>query len=536
MLFSTVCVILERVRSTPSKNAKVELLAGMLRDLTPAEAEGLVRLMAGYDTGIGWATISEAVVEIAGSNEELGRLLVGMGDLGDATFELMKRGRRVVPLVTADLMVKDLVDGMRRIKEHGPLTQKSRLLTGLLLRASPIESRYIVKILTRELRIGATTGLLEEAIAKATGYSLRSLRGAILMMADLSGITRMAKDGRLHDVKPTLFIPIAFMLAEAAGSAREVVERFKSGAMAEYKYDGIRAQAHAGPQGVRIISRRLEDVSSSFPDLLGEISLLGISTIIDGEILAFADGAPRGFNPLQLRLHRKEVSADLLREVPVHYFVFDVLLFNGEGVMERPLTERRRLLEELNLDGRLHLAPQFRVSEEKGVEELFEKSRRLGYEGLVIKDPESPYTPGRRGNRWMKLKRELDTIDAVVVAVEYGHGKRAGLLSDFTFAVRAGEGLKVIGKAYSGLTDSEIIEMTDYFKQRILEWSGHLARVRPDTVVEVAFDSIRQSGRHSSGFSLRFPRIKGIRWDKSAGDADTIDSVRRIYEAQAPTS
>jgi DNA ligase-1 len=536
MLFALVCDFLEKVKLTTSKNAKVDLLAAMLIELDPVEAEGLVRLMVGYDAGIGWATISEAVLEITGGGSELVRLLRDKGDLGDATFELMKRGKKVLPLVATEITVGDLIDVMVRMKDRGEFTQKARLLTGLLLRASPIESKYIVKLLTRELRIGATTGLLEEAVAKATGYSPGSLRKAILMRADLSSITRMAKERRLHEIKPTLFVPIAFMLAEAAKSAKEAIGRFEKGALAEYKYDGIRAQIHAGPKGVMIISRRLEDVSPSFPELLSEMPKLGVSAILDGEILAYEGGAPTGFGSLQLRLHRKKVSASLLQEVPVHYFIFDVLFFKGEPVMQLPLRERRRILEGLILGSRIHVAPQFRVSTEDEVEDLFRESRRLGYEGLVLKDPESHYVPGRRGSRWIKMKRELDTIDAVVVAVEYGHGKRAGLLSDYTFAVRVGEDLKTIGKAYSGLTDREILEMTDYFKARVLVWRGPVALVKPDTVVEVAFDSIQESGRHTSGFALRFPRIKGIRWDKSPRDADTIDRVRSIYEAQTHVS
>jgi DNA ligase-1 len=426
----------------------------------------------------------------------------------------------------------DIVTELRRIGMESSLTQKRKMLTGLLLRASPSESKFIIKLITGELRIGATSGLLEEAIAKANDYPVRSVREAYLRMADLSMITRLAKGGRIGEVRPTMFIPVAFMLAEPAESAGEAMVRFGKEVLAEYKYDGIRAQIHTAGGVTKIFSRRLEEVSSSFPELVEEISSKRLNAILDGEILAFSDDRPIPFGSLQLRLHRKTVSRELIEMVPAHYFIFDLLMFNGDSVMDCSLTERRKILEGLGLGGKLHLAPEFSVSEEGRVEELFRTSRGMGYEGLVLKDPDSQYTPGRRGYRWMKLKKELDTIDAVVVAVEYGHGKRAGLLSDYTFAVRDGNELKTIGKAYSGLTDFEINEMTDYFKKRVIEWRGHLAMVSPDTVVEIAFDSLQRSERHSSGFALRFPRIKRIRWDKSPDSSDTIERVRKIYEMQ----
>lgn len=531
MRFIELCEILESVRNTTSKLEKVKLLAKALKGCNPEEVEGIVRYMLSPDVGVGWSIAADAIREAVG--REVSKLAVEKGDLGEAAYELFKVGKKVVPLEAKELEVMDVVgalDSIAQMKGPGSQAQKRRAMLGLLLDASPLEAKYIVKLVLGELRIGATAGLLEEAIALAYGYPPERVREASLVMADLPKLAMLAKLRRLDEARPSLYRPIGFMLAEAAPSAREAMEKFRGAVYVEYKYDGVRAQVHIGPSGVKIFSRRLEDITPSFPEIVEELKGLGKVLVLDGEIVAYKDGKPIGFTSLQRRLHRKGVDASVTKLVPVKYFPFDVLIFEGKEVFSLPLKERKKLLNEL--EGVIEVAPWFVASKAEEVEELFKRSRELGHEGLMLKDPDSPYTPGKRGAKWMKLKRELDTIDAVVVAVEYGHGKRAGLLSDYTFAVWDEGELKVIGKAYSGLTDEELVEMTEYFKERAVEWRGPMAIVKPEVVVEVAFDSVQRSDRHSSGFALRFPRIKAIRWDLSPRDADDLEKVKRIYEAQ----
>lgn len=533
MEFLEVCKRLEKVKATSSKNRKVEILASLLKKMEPDEVREFIRYSAESDVGVGWATIRDAVLEVAPRGEGFSRLVVEKGDLGEAVFEMLKEGKGLMPLATGRLTVMEVADAffkMKGLKGHGSGLHKKRVLVGLMLRAEPLEAKYIVKFLTGELRIGATLGLLEEAVALAFGKPKERVRDAVLMLADLSKVAYLARTDRLEEAKPSLYSPIGFMLAETSPSAEDAMRHFGKEVALEYKYDGIRAQAHTGVKGVRIFSRRLEDVTESFPELVEELASLGVNAVFDGEVVAFSKGRPLHFKKLQQRLHRKHIDENMMREVPVHYFVFDVLIYEGKTLFNSPLKERRRMLESLDLKGRVHLAPQFHAGRAEEVVKLFERSRELGYEGLMIKDPASPYTPGRRGGNWMKLKEELDTVDAVVVAVEYGHGKRAGLLSDYTFAVWDEGELKVIGKAYSGLTDEEIGEMTEYFRQTAVEWRGPIAVVKPKVVVEVAFDSVQRSDRHSSGFALRFPRIKRLRWDKRPEDADTLKKVRMIYE------
>jgi DNA ligase-1 len=248
--------------------------------------------------------------------------------------------------------------------------------------------------------------------------------------------------------------------------------------------------------------------------------------------MAYRNGKPMHFQELQKRLRRKEVTADLKKEVPVIYVPYDVLYFD-RPVLDLPLSERKRLLATLELKEPLVNFGYTIVQSAEEMAHSFDASRKAGHEGLVLKVPESRYLPGKRGRHWAKLKRELDTIDAVIVAAEYGHGKRAGTLSDYTFAVQDGGELKTIGKAYSGLTDAEIAEMTQRLLTIVIEDRGYRLEVRPEIVLEVAFDSIQKSQRHDSGFALRFPRIKYIRNDKTVKDIDTIDNVRKIYENQA---
>jgi DNA ligase-1 len=390
-------------------------------------------------------------------------------------------------------------------------------------------------------------------------------------VGDLGETVRLASQGRLAEAKMRMFHPLGFMLASPIESAEEGLSYFADAAV-EDKYDGIRAQAHVADGEVRFFSRTRDEITESFPELPDALAGLPQDAILDGEIVAWdsAAGRARPFSVLQQRLGRKKVSDKMLRDVPVAFLVFDGLYAGGELVMDRPLRERGRILDELlageNLNhpstplragsghretqrktgqGRLAFgdeeetatarivrAPVFRAASAEELEELFAAAQERGNEGLMIKDLDSAYTPGKRGKSWLKMKRELATLDVVVTAVEYGHGKRVGVLSDYTFAVWDGDKLKNIGKAYSGLTDAEIAEMTQWFLEHTVEDRGFLRVVEPKIVLEVAFNNMMQSERHESGYALRFPRIVRLRPDKSPEEADTMERAREIYEKQ----
>jgi DNA ligase-1 len=417
--------------------------------------------------------------------------------------------------------------------------------------------------MTGDLRIGLKESLVEEAIAKAFEATLADVQRANMLLGDIGETSRLAAAARLADAHMRLFHPLGFMLASPAASSEEALSYFEN-ALVEDKYDGIRAQAHISGDEVRIFSRTRDDITESFPELPDALAGLAGDVILDGEIVAWSyidDGAGRAlpFSALARRLGRKKVSEQLIREVPVAYLAFDVLYANRELLIDQPLRERAKILDELltaprkqmnprsaGSQGRLALgsdqplpalaqvlrAPVFRTVSAAELDQLFEAAKTRGNEGLMVKDPESAYTPGRRGKSWLKLKRELATLDVVVTAVEYGHGKRIAVLSDYTFAVWDGNRLANIGKAYSGLTDAEISEMTKWFLEHKIEDQGFRLVVEPKIVLEVAFNNMMRSDRHESGYALRFPRIVRLRPDKLPEDADTIERVREIYEKQ----
>ena len=416
---------------------------------------------------------------------------------------------------------------------------------------------------TGDLRIGLKESLVEEAIAKAYDEPLNRVQRVNMLLGDIGGALRLAAEHRLEAARMRLFHPVGFMLASPAADASEAFEYFDH-AQIEDKYDGIRAQAHCSGQQVRLFSRTLDELTGSFPELIAPLGDFTEDAVLDGEIVAWqhSDEGEHAmpFSEIQKRLGRKQVSQALLAEVPVAYVVFDVIFSNRELTLDKPLHQRMQILDHLfagakRVEPKGVLNAQGRLSFEPGIEEqatsgwiirapamgadspeqltqMFEEAMARGNEGLMIKDVNSLYLPGRRGRWWLKLKRELAVLDVVVTAAEYGHGKRIHVLSDYTFAVRKGEELVNIGKAYSGLTDAEIMELTEWFLANTISDHGYLREVEPKIILEVAFNAIMQSDRHNSGYALRFPRILRLRRDKLPAEISTIDEVERIYLRQ----
>ncbi len=510
---------------------------------------------------VGGTLLWRVVAELSGKSEaEVTASYRRHGDLGAAAGELLTvHAGQGVGVLEVDRIFRQIAAA------RGPAA-KTALVRELLGRATPLEAKYIVKIITGDLRIGLKESLVEEAIAKAYGATVAAVQRANMLLGDIGETVRLAANGKLAEAKMRLFHPLGFMLASPIESAEEGLSYFSEAAV-EDKYDGIRAQAHISGGEVKLFSRTRDEITGSFPELPDALAGLAGEAILDGEIVAWeSTGRARPFSVLQQRLGRKKVSERMLREIPIAYLVFDVLYADGEVLIDRPLRERARILDELlaaerkivrhgdtgtqrgkgqgklvfeeepqqTADGAdIIRAPMFRAASAAELEELFAAAQARGNEGLMIKDLTSPYTPGKRGKSWLKMKRELATLDVVVTAVEYGHGRRIGVLSDYTFAVWNGDRLVNIGKAYSGLTDVEIAEMTQWFLDHTIEDQGFRRTVEPKIVLEVAFNNMMQSERHESGYALRFPRIVRLRLDKKAEDADTMESVREIYRRQS---
>jgi DNA ligase-1 len=478
--------------------------------------------------GLGWASLSKAVGDISGrDDDDLQRLFRKHSDLGDWAGEALE-GRTANEDAPLEEVEKTLeaIRTARGAAKAGPLE-------ALLRRLHPEAARFVVKVISSEMRIGLSEGLVEAAIAEAFGLPVTQVKRVHLITGDIGETAVRVKHGQIETSKVTLFQPVRFMLASPVETAAEGFERMGADKVwTEEKYDGVRCQLHHQDGRVELFSRDLKETTGAFPELAESAPRIGHSVLFDGEVLAHRDGRVLRFFELQHRLGRKQVADELRRQVPVVLVVFDLLYLDGRSLLDEPLEERRRLMEGLGLEHPFLLARLEEATSPPDLDRIFADTRERGHEGLMVKDPASPYTPGRRGMAWLKLKRPLATLDVVVTAVEWGHGKRKGVLSDYTFAVKdtATGRLVNVGKAYTGLTDAEIAEMTQRFLSMTIDDRAWARVVRPEVVLEVAFDSIQHSGRHASGYALRFPRIVRIRDDKPVEEIDTLDRVRELYE------
>lgn len=464
------------------------------------------------------------------------------GDLGDVAEEMLQ-GVAAATIggepsgsasSAAGISLAELAAAFETVAALRLPAQKAEVLRKLFERATPGEVKYIIKIVTGDLRLGSKASLVEEAIAKAHERPLAAVRRANMLLGDIGETLQKAFSDDLGGVQFRLFHAIDFMLATPVETPDEIFEDCPGGVLAEEKYDGIRAQAHKSGNRVKIFSRTLDEVVE-FPELVAPLLTLPGEFIVDGEILAWHDSQPLPFTQLQKRLGRKRVDLWMTQEIPVQFVIFDVLYRDGELLLEMPLAQRRERLADLvsgHTGAQLRMAPEFRCESAESLAMTFRAALAAGHEGIVAKSPSSLYTPGRRGRTWFKLKQPFATLDVVVTAVEYGHGKRRAMLSDYTFAVRDADGVRNIGKAYSGLTDAEIKEYTEYFSNHTIEDQGFRKLVEPNVVLEIAFNNIQHSSRHDSGFALRFPRIVRLRTDKTADQIDTLDRVRELYSKQ----
>ena len=529
----------EKIRSTMGKLEKVEFLKNYFLALQGEELPAAAAAFTGRPfpasesraLNCGWAIIKGALLAVSGVSEADYRATYRRySDSGDTTEAVLMGRTKPEPWAVSEL--PRFFDELAT--RRGPLDKKA-LLQDRLARLDPLAAKYLIKIITGDLRIGLKEGLVEEAIAAAFALPGESIREANMLSGDLGAAARAARDGTLATIALRAFQPIHFMLASPEPTAEAIVERLGDPIWIEEKYDGIRCQVHKQGERVEFYSRELRRITGQFPDVADRVRKIPADFIADGELLAWQNGRALPFAELQKRLGRKGDDFFLGAEIPVSLWLYDLLGLGGETLLKMPLRERRAKLDALALVDRVERAPYRMVSGAADIEAAFVQARQRGNEGLMAKDPESIYLPGRRGLAWLKLKKAYATLDVVVVGVEWGHGKRRQVLSDYTFAVRdeATGALLPVGKAYSGLTDAEIAHYTEHFLQHTLEERGRFRTVEPDVVLEVAFDTIQPSTRHASGYALRFPRIVRIRDDKPVSEIDTLDFCRKLADAAA---
>lgn len=550
----------EAIRGEAGKLAKVAILAGYLRGLDDDDLVAAARFLTGNPfpqrtdraLSVGGATIVAAAQAVWGvTDAQIAAGYRASGDLGTA-LALHIGPPRDLGLFRTTLTPSAFMAILDEIAAASgkAANRRRQILVERALSAceTELEAKYVIKILTGELRIGLREGLIVDGIAQAFDATVADVRRAAMAAGDVGAVALAAKRGKLVEIEIAYGSPIAFMLASPLAFGSEYKDLATQSWLVEDKYDGVRIQAHKHDDEIRLFSRRLNETAAAWPEVVAALRTLQDDAILDGEIVAVRGETILPFRQLQTRLQRKDVTVELMAEVPVAYVVFDCLARGARFLLDEPLEVRREALAELALGGGTIRAAPWSALEagatQEDLHDRFEVARLRGNEGLLFKRTDSPYATGKRGRWWLKLKRELDTLDVVVVGVEWGHGKRAKMLSDYTFAVRGEHGeLLVIGKAYSGLTDVEIAEMTQWFlAHRLPEAEAAptyeelgLARyeipVEPSVVIEVAFDIIQRSDLHKSGFSLRFPRIVRLRPDKSPSQIDALDRVKEIYRA-----
>lgn len=532
------CAVAEKIAATTKKLEKSAILAEYLPGLADADLTLACRFFAGAPfpfsdervLQVGGAIMRDAVLQITGLDATTWhRLTVEWGESGLAAAQVLPGHAAETPSLT----LQDLLAIYESLQTARGPTRKTPLLIEALRRCTPVEAKYLIKIMGGDLRIGLQEGQLEDALARLAGVPVAEVQWTNMLLGDIGETAVLLRHQRHGDASMRLFHPLKFMLASPIQDPSEIRRSIPGAFFVEDKYDGIRAQIHKQGERVAIFSRTLDQVTHRFPELIAPLSALPGELILDGEVLAAREGSILPFQALQQRLGRKEVSAALQADVPVIFVAYDILYQDGEVLLNHRLDERRRRLEALSLAGPVRPSLQALVQEVDSIDEMFDAARARGNEGLMVKDPASAYKPGRRGREWLKVKKALATLDVVVTAAEVGTGNRRHVLSDYTFAVRRsredGELLNV-GKAYSGLTDVEIAELTAWFKQHTLSDFGRVRLVEPRIVLEVAFDVVQPSKRHKSGYALRFPRIVRLRTDKPVEEIDTLEEVRRLAE------
>ena len=535
----------EAIGSTSSKLKKIAFLADYLRTLSEANLHAAAVFFTGRPfaltdartLNVGWSALVNAVQDLSGaSDEDIHEIYLDRGDLGEMAERLLASPIGARPAALIDRAAGEgpnpatIQSKFADLVKLSGASNKMPAVLDLLRSLAPVEVKYVIKIITGDLRIGLKENTVEEAIARAFNRPIDAVRRANMVLGDIGETAVLAKRGELDKIALGLFRPVKFMLATPADAEDEIFATFHGAFYVEDKYDGIRGQLHLSDGRAALYSRTLDDVSHQFPEIVEAAPALHVgSLIVDGEVVAFKDDQVLPFALLQKRLGRKQPSAALIREIPVSLMIFDILTLDGRNLMDEPLLERKMVIENIEWPPPLRIAPFLLLEARTQLEPFFQQAALRRNEGLMLKDAGSLYLPGKRGMSWLKWKKALATLDVVVTGVEFRHGRRRDVLSDYTFAVHHDGRLLNIGKAYSGLTDREIEDMTEFFKQHTVQDYGRFRVVEPNVILEVAFNGIQKSNRHASGYALRFPRIVRIRHDKTPSEIDTLETVEKLY-------
>jgi DNA ligase-1 len=546
--FAKLAHLGEQLERTTKRLELAMLLADFLRGLSPEEIPPAVRLTIGqvfseWDgraLNVSWKAVMAVMDGLTDASSAVHDEISAQAVDGGQTVRMLLEQARRQPPSPPPLTILEVFHTFEDIAEtagKGSRDRKEALLRGLLIRATPVEAKYLVKVIYQEMRHGVSEGIMLDAIAKAAGVKTRLVRRANQLWGDLGEVALVAlTEGEAGLKKATvrLFRPLKPMLAQTAGDLVEAFERYEGRLALEYKLDGARVQIHRRGDEVRIYSRHLAEVTASLPDVVAEVQdkLAAEEAILEGEAVAVdAQGRPLPFQHLMRRFRRKHAVAATVEEIPIQLHLFDALYLDGKTLVDAPCQERWAALEEAA--GKLNLVRRLIPKTIKEGEAFAEAAYRDGHEGVMAKDLDSAYTPGVRGKSWLKLKRVL-SLDLVIVAADWGYGRRHGWLSNYHLAARdadSGQYL-VVGKTFKGLTNGQFHDMTERLLALERSRKGGTVLVQPQVVVEVLFNEIQESRQYRSGLALRFARISRVREDKTPAEADTIQTLRQLYDQQ----
>jgi DNA ligase-1 len=546
--FSRLAELGEQLEQTTKRRELAALLADFLRHLSSNEIPAAVRLTIGqvfpeWDEralNVSWKAVMAAVDELVDAPDAVKEDVSAQAvDGGEAVYQLLERARRQPP-IPPPLTILEVYGFFEEIAEtagRGSRARKEALVRELLERATALEAKYLSKVIYQEMRHGVSEGVMLDGIALAAGVKKPLVRRANQLWGDLGEVARVAlvsgADG-LEKATLRLFRPIKPMLAQTAEDLAEAFDRYQGKLALEYKLDGARVQIHRQGAEVRIYSRNLADVTASLPDVAAEVleGLAAQEAILEGEAVAVdVEGRPLPFQHLMRRFRRIHAVAEMVTEIPIQLHLFDCLYADGSSLVDVPYQERWAALKQAA--GSLNLAQRLVPQTREAGAAFAEMAYRDGHEGVMAKDLASTYNPGVRGKAWLKLKHVI-SLDLVIVAADWGYGRRHGWLSNYHLAARDEASAKymIVGKTFKGLTDAEFQTMTESLLDLQRSRKGGTVFVRPETVVEVLFNEIQASSQYPSGLALRFARISRIRDDKPASQADTIQTLRELYDKQ----
>jgi DNA ligase-1 len=545
MLFKDFSLACEQLEGTSGRLDMIDIISRILPTLSPEELPVFVRFVMGRifpdwsskKLGIGPNLLYEAIGYVAGmKKEQVVEKINTTGDAGRAVEELLSIKSQttffheeldLVRVYTALIAIADM---------EGKKSQREKLLAvrRLLGNAYPLEGKYLARLMLEELRIGVGEGSVRDAIARAFSVDSALVEHAMQALNDAGEVARLAKEGpgALRDVRITLFHPVRMMLAQQ-GTIGDMIREHGQIA-AEFKYDGSRFQFHKKGNWARLYSRRLEDVTAALPDVIEKLTAsTEHDVILDGEVIAVKDNKPMPFQSVLRRFRRRHDIAEAQDAIEMVPLVFDILYLDGETLIDLPLEKRRERL--LNI---VHgyIAPQVVSSDPPEIERTYKESLDAGHEGIMLKVPGSPYSPGQRGKNWIKIKPEVDTLDLAVIGAEWGEGKRAHIFGSFLMACQDQGKLIALSRVATGFSDEQLLEIYDLLKDRVIKKSGKEVSFEPELVFEVGYAELQVSPTYEGGFALRFPRFIRIRDDKDITDVETLESIRERYRRQSKSA